>query len=90
MQTALSNNVAIIFSSLDDGKFFRSTSHTQRYESKVQIPDRYVPITYSLPHEAVARDSLSDGVVKNINDIISIYHYDQGEVRNPDQLFQPS
>lgn len=66
----------------DTGEYFFSTDHCQ------ETGENFVPCTYTIPHNVVARDSLPDGVVKNKEDLVKIYHKDRKEIPNPNPAYQ--
>ncbi|MDP3710594.1 MAG: hypothetical protein Q8R29_02605 [bacterium] len=65
------------------GEYFFSTKHFQ-----CSSPERFIPVTHSLPHEVRPRPGLTDGVVRTKRDVVVIYYYDMKEVPNPDPKFQ--
>lgn len=74
-----------IISSLDRKLFFQSTDHCQEHE----LGSDFIPVTYTLPMQVSPRKSLPNGLIKNLNELISIFYDDMIEIPNPNKNYIP-
>lgn len=74
-----------IISSLDRKIFFQSTDHCQKHK----LGNDFVPTTYKLPMKVIPRKSLPSGLIRNIDELISIFYDDMIEITNPDKNYIP-
>jgi hypothetical protein len=73
-------------------QFFFSTSHMQGYEEgDVQFnePRNWVPVSSSLPTWITPRPGFPDGMVRTVEEYISVFHSTETEVENPDPSYVP-
>ncbi len=75
----------VVISNLDTMEYFFSKDHCQDHG----MGESWVPCTHCIPTHVVPRPSVPDGIVKNINDIVSVFYYDMKEIPNPDSNMQP-
>jgi len=66
-------------------KYFFSTDHCQDHG----LGDDYVPCTHTYPINIVPRESVPDGIVKDVKDLVAVFYYDMDEIENPDKTKQP-
>ena len=71
----------IVIVSYETIKYFFSIDHCQDHK----LGKTYVPTTHYLPSEAVPRKGLEDGIIKNKEDLKTVFYYDMEEIRNPNQ-----
>ena len=74
-----------IISSLDRKLFFQSTDHCQEHG----LGNDFIPVTYTLPMQVSPRNSLPNGLIKNLNELISIFYDDMIEIPNPNKNYIP-
>lgn len=75
-----------VISSHETGNYFFSTDHCQEHG----LGNSYVPCTYNVPMMVEPRKSVPDGIVKNFEDIKSVFYFDMTEIENPQKKYIPS
>jgi len=75
----------VVISSYDRGTYFFSKNHCQNHG----LGKDYVPCTHYIPSNVVPRESVPDGVIKNIKDLVAVFYLDMNEIKNPDKTLQP-
>lgn len=76
----------IVISSIEKGVYFFTKDHCQKNRPGAD----FVSVTHYLPSQVVPRESLPDGIIKNVKDLITIFYSDMTEIPNPDKSMQPS
>lgn len=76
----------VVISNVDSGEYFFSTDHCQNHG----LGNKFVPCTHYIPSCVVPRDSVPDGIVKNVSDLVAVFYYDMIEIPNPDSNKQPN
>ncbi len=75
----------VIISNMSNKTFFFSTNHCQKHG----LGDDYVPCTHTIPNLVTPRETLPSGLIKNVQDLITVFYDDMIEIPNPDQKMQP-
>lgn len=75
----------IVISNLENNTYFFSTDHCQKHN----LGNNFVPCTHGVPSYVVPRESLPDGMIKNVKDLVAVFYDDMQEIPNPDPSFQP-
>jgi hypothetical protein len=75
----------VTISNMDDNTFFFSKDHCQNHG----LGNSFVPCTHYIPSMVTPRESVPDGVIKNVKDLISVFYYDMTEIPNPNPNMQP-
>ena len=70
-----------IISSLDRKLFFQSTDHCQEHG----LGGDFIPVTYTLPMQVSPRNSLPNGLIRNLDELISVFYDDMTEISNPNK-----
>lgn len=83
MKSTMRQQVVVIS---NNETYFFSTDHCQDHG----MGDDYVPCTHTLPSCVTPRESVPDGIVKNVEDLVSVFYYDMVEIPNPDTNMQPN
>jgi len=78
-------NQVVVISNMDDNTYFFSKDHCQNHG----LGKNYVPCTHYLPSQVTPRESVPDGIVKNVKDLVAVFYYDAIEIPNPDVNMQP-
>lgn len=73
----------VVISNWDTKTFFLSKDHCQTHNL-----DGYVPCTHYIPTIVVPRESVPDGVVKGLTDLVAVFYHDMKEIPNPDPNMQ--
>jgi hypothetical protein len=69
----------------DEKTYFFSKDHCQNHG----LGDNYVPCTHFIPSQVTPRESVPDGVIKDVKDLVSVFYHDMKEIPNPDTNMQP-
>jgi len=69
----------------NDNTYFFSKNHCQNHG----LGDEYVPCTHYIPSYVEPRNSVPDGIVKNVSDLVAVFYHDMKEIKNPDDNMQP-
>ena len=75
----------VTISNLGDNTFFFSKDHCQEHG----LGNEYVPCTHYIPSMVTPRESVPDGVIKNVKDLVAVFYYDMIEIPNPNPNMQP-
>ncbi len=75
----------VVISNMDDNTYFFSTNHCQDHGLGIN----FVPCTHYLPSRVEPRESVPDGIIKNVKDLVAVFYYDMREIPNPDSSMQP-
>lgn len=75
----------VTISNMNDNTFFFSKDHCQEHG----LGSNYVPCTHYIPSMVTPRESVPDGVIKNVRDLVSVFYYDMTEIPNPNPNMQP-
>lgn len=75
----------IVISNMDDNVYFFSKDHCQNHG----LGSNFVPCTHYIPSLVEPRDSVPDGIVKSVKDLVSVFYFDMQEIPNPDVNMQP-
>jgi hypothetical protein len=82
----MENKTIIIISNEETNTFFFSNDHCQNHG----LGKDFVPVTHYLPSRVVPRESVPDGIVKNVEDLVAVFYHYMEEIPNPDPSFQPN
>lgn len=69
----------------DEKTYFFSKDHCQNHG----LGDNYVPCTHFIPSKVKPRESVPDGVIKDVKDLVAVFYHDMKEIPNPDTNMQP-
>lgn len=75
----------VVISNMDDNTYFFSKDHCQNHG----LGSNYVPCTHYLPSRVTPRESVPDGIVKDVKDLVSVFYCDMKEIPNPDKNMNP-
>lgn len=78
-------NQVVVISNMDDNTYFFSKDHCQNHG----LGSNFVPCTHYLPSQVVPRESVPDGIVKDVKYLVSVFYCDATEIPNPDVNMQP-
>lgn len=70
---------------MTDNTYFFTKNHCQNHG----LGDDFVPCTYYLPMEVTPRESVPDGIVRNVKDLVAVFYFDMNEIPNPDSNMMP-
>lgn len=79
----MKNQIVVIS---NDNNYFFSKNHCQNHG----LGSEYVPCTHYIPRNVAPRESVPDGIVKNVKDLVAVFYYDMEEIPNPDTSMQPT
>jgi len=74
----------IVISNMDNMTYFFSTNHCQNHG----LGDNYVPCTHYIPSRVEPRESVPNGIINNVNDLVAVFYDDMKEIPNPDSKFK--
>lgn len=74
----------VVFSNMENNTYFFSKNHCQKHN----LGNDFVPTTHTLPSFCEPRESVPDGVIKDVKDLVSVFYYDMEEIPNPDKDMQ--
>lgn len=75
----------VVISNMEENTYFFSKDHCQNHG----LGDSFVPCTHYIPSSVVPRESLPDGIIKNVTDLVAVFYYDMKEIPNPDPNMKP-
>ena len=75
----------VVISSMENNTYFFSKNHCQEHN----MGNHYVPTTHTIPSFCEPRKSVSDGIIKDVKDLIAVFYDDMEEITNPDINMQP-
>lgn len=78
-------NQVVVISNMNDNTYFFSKDHCQNHG----LGNNFVPCTHYLPSQVEPRESVPDGIVKDVKDLVAVFYYDMQEIKNPDVNMQP-
>ena len=75
----------VVISNMDNNTYFFSKDHCQNHG----LGSNFVPCTHYLPSQVEPRESVPDGIVKDVKDLVAVFYSDMQEIKNPDVNMQP-
>lgn len=78
-------NQVVVIANMDDNTYFFSKDHCQNHG----LGGNFVPCTHYLPSQVEPRESVPNGIVKNVKDLVAVFYYDMQEIPNPNVNMQP-
>lgn len=75
----------IVISNMYDNTYFFSKDHCQNHGLGIN----FVPCTHFLPSHVSPSESVPDGIVKNVKELVAVFYDDMQEIPNPDINMQP-
>lgn len=78
-------DTVIVISNYDNLTYFFTKNHCQNHN----LGSAYVSVTHYLPSHVVPRESVPDGIVRNVKDLVAVHYHEYKEIPNPDKDMQP-
>ena len=75
----------VVISNMDNNTYFFSKDHCQNHG----LGSNFVPCTHYIPSQVEPRESVPDGIVKDVKDLVAVFYSDMQEIKNPDVNMQP-
>lgn len=84
---------AAIYCSQKRKEFFFTIDHCQSLgddsgKSDILKDDDWVPVSFGIPMYVKPRESVPDGIVRTKEQYVSVFHYDEREIPNPNPMYQ--
>lgn len=78
-------NQIVVISNDDNNTYFFSKNHCQKHG----LGAEYVSCTHYIPSNVASRESVPDGIVRNVKDLVAVFYDDMEEIPNHDKSMQP-
>lgn len=79
-------NQVVVISNMNNNTYFFSTDHCQNHG----LGSNYVSTTHYLPSQVKPRESVPDGIINDVKDLVAVFYHDMKEIPNPDSNMRPA